>query len=196
MKVLGLTGSIGMGKSTLARQLRALRIPVHCADDTVHALLARDGAAYAAVATLFPETVTPNGIDRKNLGRIVLADDHKRRILESVLHPLVRQDSDAFVRAARRMGAKLCVLDIPLLFETDQADTRVDKILCATAPSFVQRRRVIKQRGVPQAVFEKLLSLQWPDAKKRAASDHIINTAQGRNKTMRALKRLRAILQS
>jgi dephospho-CoA kinase len=189
MIVVGLTGSIGMGKSVLARQLRSLRIPVHASDDAVHRLLARGGAGVKPVARAFPAALKGGAIDRKILGEIVFADPAARRKLEKILHPLVRRASNEFIRAQRKLGRKMVVLDIPLLFETGQ-EGRFDHIICVTAPQFVQKRRVLSRKNMTPKRLRAILALQTPDRVKRAKSDTVINTAHGYSHTRNELKKL------
>jgi dephospho-CoA kinase len=189
MIVVGLTGSIGMGKSVLARQLKTLRIPVHESDRAVHKLLAKGGAGVKPVAKAFPESLKNGAIDRKILGRIVFKNASARKKLEKILHPLVRKDSDAFLKKCRQNGRKLAVLDVPLLFETKQ-EARFDHIICVTAPQFVQKRRVLSRKNMTPKRLRAILALQTPDRVKRAKSDTVINTAHGYSHTRNELKKL------
>lgn len=189
MKVIGLTGSIGMGKSVLAGQFKRLRVPVHESDAVVHALLGVGGLAVPAIARAFP-TVVKNGIvDRKALGALVFNDPKKRRMLEGILHPLVRASSRAFLKGARRRGHKIAVLDIPLLFETRQ-EGRCHMIICVTAPYFVQTRRVLKRPHMTEDKLRRILKLQWPDAVKRRRATDVINTARGLRGSLAGAKRV------
>lgn len=189
MIVVGLTGSIGMGKSVLARQLRALNIPVHASDEAVHKLLGYNGAAVRKVAGLFPKALQDNRIDRKILGAIVFNDAAARKKLEKILHPMVRAESEKFLRNQRKKGRKLAVLDIPLLFETHQA-RRFDHIIVVTAPQFVQKRRVLSRKNMTEQRLRAILGLQMSDREKRARADTVINTALGYRATLMAVKRL------
>lgn len=189
MIVLGLTGSIGMGKSTLAAQFKHLGVLVHEADACVHGLMQRNGAAFEALRLLFPSCVEETGINRTKLGRIVFEDPAKRIALEAVLHPLVEANEAAFLQNAVRLNADIAVLDIPLLFET-HAETRVHYVVCATAPLSVQRKRVLARKGMTLARFEHILTLQMPDAEKRQRADFVVNTAQGRASSLKQLKRV------
>jgi dephospho-CoA kinase len=194
--VLGLTGSVGMGKSLVAGMLRDLGVPVHDADAAVHALLRKGGRAVAAVGALFPEALMrgpgamkDDQIDRAALGRIVFADPGKMKKLEGILHPLVRADSDAFIALMRMEERPLCVLDIPLLFET-KGEGRVDKIACVTAPPEIQRARALARPGMTAEKFERILASQMPDAEKRARSRYIIDNGGSREDTLRQVKAL------
>jgi len=189
MIVVGLTGSIGMGKSALARQIRTLKIPVHESDAAVHKLLGRGGKAVRPVARRFPAALKDNAIDRKILGRIVFADPQARRDLEKILHPLVRADSKEFIKLNRHKGCKLAVLDIPLLFETQQM-RRFDHIICVTAPQFVQKRRVLSRPNMTESRLRAILKLQIPDAIKRRRADTVINTGAGYQSSLAAVKKL------
>jgi len=178
-----------MGKSTLSAQCRFLGIPVHDADQTVHALMQPEGAAYDKVAVQFPQALKNNMIDRKALGHIVFHDTVQRKRLESILHPLVRHSADLFITHCRRRQMPICVLDIPLLFETGR-DQDMDETLCVTAPSWVQERRVLSRPGMTKDRFNAILNMQMSDAEKRRRSDHIIQTGLGRRHALNQLKRL------
>lgn len=186
MIVLGLTGSIGMGKSTAASLLRRLGVPVHDADAAVHRLLGPRGAAVAAVAAAFPGTESARGIDRAALGRRVFGNAASLRRLEAILHPLVRADTDRFLR---RMGARrvpLVVLDIPLLFESG-GRRRCDAVMVVSAPAFLQRARVLARPGMSEARLAAILATQMPDGEKRRRADFIVPTGLGRRVTLRRL---------
>jgi dephospho-CoA kinase len=185
--VLGLTGSIGMGKSTAAAMLRRLRVPVHDSDAAVHRVLAPGGAAVAAVAAAFPRVKTKaGGIDRAALGRRVFGDASALRRLERILFPLVRRSQERFLRLARARGDKLVVLDIPLLFETGGA-RRCDKVVVVSAPAAVQRARVLARPGMTAARFQAILAQQMPDAVKRRRADYVVPSGLGRGVTYRRL---------
>lgn len=184
MIVLGLTGSIGMGKSTTARMFREAGVPVHDSDETVHRLYS--GAAAAPVEARFPGVVVDGTVDRNRLAARVVGDAAALRELEAIVHPLVRADADAFVAHHRRLGAPLIVLDIPLLFESG-GEGRVDAIVVVTAPSQVQRERVLARPGMTKERFEALLARQVPDARKREQADHLIDTSLGMEHARRAV---------
>jgi dephospho-CoA kinase len=190
MKVIGLTGSIGMGKSVAAGLLRRLGVPVHDADVAVHDLLAPGGKAFETVALTFPEAWDKKRfvIDRQKLGELVFKDPAKKRALEKILHPLVQESQQAFIRKARRMGMKKVVLDIPLLYETG-ADRHCDAVICVTAPYFLQRTRVMSRRGMTEEKFFAILSSQWPDIEKRRRASVVIQTGLGRAYTMLGIKK-------
>jgi dephospho-CoA kinase len=173
---LGLTGSIGMGKSVTAQMFRDEGIPVHDADAAVHALYR--GRAAPLIDSAFPGTVNDGAVDRAELSKRVLNDPEAMKQLESIVHPLVREEEEAFLKAAKAQGSKLVVLDIPLLFETG-AQSRADKILVVSAEPDVQRSRVLARPGMTMAKFEAILARQMPDAEKRRRADFVINTGLG-----------------
>jgi dephospho-CoA kinase len=176
MRIVGLTGSIGMGKSTTAGFFRAAGVPVHNADEAVHRLYA--GAAVPLIEAAFPGTTRGGVVDRAALGRNVLGDGQKLKQLEALIHPLVSADRDAFLERARSKGALLAVLDVPLLFETGGAE-HVDVIVVATAPAPVQRARVLERPGMSVEKFEAILAKQMPDAEKRRRAHVVIDTGRG-----------------
>jgi dephospho-CoA kinase len=186
MIVLGLTGSIGMGKSTAAALLHRLGVPVHDADASVHRLLGRNGAAVERVAAAFPGTGGANGIDRAELGRRVFNDKAALRRLERILHPLVRAESDRFLRRMAAHRVPLVVLDIPLLFESG-GDRRCDAVIVVSAPSFLQRARVLARPGMSESRLAAILAKQMPDREKRNRADFIVPTGLGRRLTLRRL---------
>lgn len=173
---LGLTGSIGMGKSTTAEMFREAGIPVHDADATVHELY--ESEAVAPIEAAFPGVVVDGRVDRAKLGNYVIGNSEKMKELEAIVHPLVHRKEAAFLERALKDGAFLVVLDIPLLFEVGGRE-RVDKILVVTAPPEVQRARVLARPGMTQEKFEAILAKQLPDCEKRAAADFIIDTSKG-----------------
>jgi dephospho-CoA kinase len=188
--ILGLTGSVGMGKSTALAMFRRLGVPVHDSDAAVHRLLAPHGAAVAAVATAFPEALAADGgIDRAGLGRRVFADRAALQRLERILHPLVRQRQARFLKLACSRRVPLVVLDIPLLFETG-GDRRCDRVIVVSAPAWVQRARVMARPGMTDARFRAILAKQMPDAEKRRRADFVVPSGLGRALTFRRLKRI------
>lgn len=176
MIIVGLTGSIGMGKSTVARMFAEEGAPAFNADDAVHALYAPGGAAVLPVEAAFPGVTRAGGIDRDELSARVVGDEAAIKELEAIVHPLVRQAQAVFLQAARDAGAAVAVLDIPLLFESGGAKL-VDKIVVVSAPADVQRARVLGRPGMSAEKFEAILARQMPDAEKRAAADFVIDTA-------------------
>lgn len=176
MIVLGLTGSIGMGKSTTAKMFVEAGVPVHDSDEAVHRLYA--GKAAPVIEAEFPGTVVDGVVDRARLAAIVLKDAAAMKRLEKIVHPMVRADADAFLERSRNAGAKLAVLDIPLLFETGGRD-RVDRVVVVTASAAVQSARVLARPGMTPEKFEAILARQVPDAEKRAKANYVIDTGQG-----------------
>lgn len=176
MIVIGLTGSIGMGKSTTAGMFRDAGVPVHDSDEAVHRVYA--GAAVPLVEAAFPGVVVDGAVDRERLSAVVLGKPDALRRLEAIVHPLVRADADAFLARHRAAGAPLAVLDIPLLFETGGED-RVDSIVVVTADAAIQRQRVLARPGMTEDKFEAILSRQTPDAEKRRRADFIVDTGHG-----------------
>jgi dephospho-CoA kinase len=185
--VLGLTGSIGMGKSTTAKMFAEAGIPVHDSDDAVHRLYA--GKAAPLVEAALPGTVVDGLVDRVRLSNAVLGNEAALNALEKIIHPLVRADADAFVKRQRRENAPLVVLDIPLLFETGGRE-RVDKVAVVTAPPDVQRSRVLARPGMTREKFESIRARQVPDDEKRRQADFIIDTGNGMEPARREVRRI------
>lgn len=175
---LGLTGSIGMGKSETAKSFRALGVPVYDADATVRALYAPGGAAVLPVASAFPDAVVDGAVDRARLARALHGDPAAWARLEAIVHPLVRQAQTAFLARAEAEDAPVVVLDIPLLFESG-GEALVDYVVVVSAPAAIQRARVLQRPGMTPALFEEILARQMPDMDKRAAADFIIDTSGG-----------------
>jgi dephospho-CoA kinase len=173
---LGLTGSIGMGKSATAQMFRDEGIPVHDADAVVHELY--KGRAAPLIETAFPGSTRDGVVDRVELSRRVLNNAQAMKRLEAIVHPLVREEEEVFLKAAMAKGAKMVVLDIPLLFETG-ANSRTDKILVVTAGPDIQRNRVLSRPGMTEEKFRAILARQTPDAEKRRRADYVINTGLG-----------------
>ena len=178
MIVLGLTGSIGMGKSATADLFREEGVPVYDADAAVHALYAKGGAAVAPVEAAFPGVMVDGAIDRMALRTHVLDDDEAMRKLEAIVHPLAGDAQKQFRDKAREDGARFVVLDIPLLYEAG-GYAYCDYVAVVTAPADVQRERVLSRPGMTEETFESILARQMPDAEKRAKADFIISTAHG-----------------
>lgn len=189
MIVLGLTGSIGMGKSNAASALRRLGVPVFDADAAVHQLLGGGGGAVAAVASAFPMAANDGAIDRRKLGREVFGRPAELRRLEQILHPMVRRAERRFVAAAQARREPVVVLDIPLLFETG-GDRRCDRVLVVSAPAWLQRQRVARRPGMTDSRFRAILAAQTPDREKRRRADFIVLTGLSRAQTLRRLKRV------
>lgn len=178
MKIIGLTGSIGMGKSTTAAMFADLGCPVFDADDAVHQLYAKGGKAVPLIRAVFPDAIKAGAVDRAVLGRHMRADPLNLKVLESFIHPWVGEMRQAFLQKAKRDGAQAVVFDIPLLFETG-GDKHADAAVVVTAPADVQRERVLARPNMSPALFEKLLARQMPDPEKRARADYIISTGEG-----------------
>ena len=184
MIVLGLTGSIGMGKSTVAKMFADRGVPVFDADAAVHRLQGKDGRLVAAIEAMFPGTTGPDGVDRQRLGERVLNDTPALRQLEALVHPAVGEDRATFL--ADYSDAPMVVFDIPLLFETG-GESRVDKVAVVSAPADIQRARVLGRPGMTAYRFESILARQTPDAEKRARADFVIPTGGSLEETRRAV---------
>ncbi|QDC01552.1 dephospho-CoA kinase [Mesorhizobium sp. 8] len=193
MIVLGLTGSIGMGKSATARMFSEAGVPVHDSDEAVHRLYASKAAPLIEAA--FPGVVVDGSVDRTRLAARVLADPTALKALEAIVHPLVRADADAFVARHRAADTPLVVLDIPLLFETGGRG-RVDKVAVVSAPAAMQRERVLARPGMTAEKFEAILARQVPDAEKRRQADFVIDTSRGFDVARAEVERIVAALTS
>ena len=185
--ILGLTGSIGMGKSAVAAMLRGLGVPVFDADAAVHELQGPGGALLSAIEAAFPGTTGPGGIDRPKLGAAVFGDPEKLKRLEAIVHPAVGAMRAGFMEEFK--DAPLIVFDIPLLYEKG-GFAMLDAVLVVSAPADVQRSRVLARPGMTEAKFEQILSLQVPDAEKRARADYVIDTGAALGETRAAVRRL------
>jgi dephospho-CoA kinase len=189
MVVVGLTGSIGMGKSTAARFFAELGVPVLDADAVVHKLY--EGEAVPAIEAAFPGTTTGGHVDRARLGERVIGDGEAMKRLEAVVHPLYREAERRFLAQAEAQGAEVAVLDVPLLFETG-ADKRVDAVVVVSAPPEIQRARLVGRPGMTPEKLDALLARQVPDADKRARADFIVDTSHEFDATR---AQIRAILE-
>ena len=188
--IVGLTGSIGMGKSTVARMFADLGAALWDADAAVHDLYAKDGAAVGAIAALFPEApaiVVDGAIDRGRLAKIVLADRDALAALEQIVHPLVGAHRAAFIDRAARSGAQIAIFDIPLLFE-NASGSFFDAVIVVSAPAEMQRARVLARDGMTTDKFDAIARQQMPDSEKRALGDYIIDTGQSLARTREAVK--------
>jgi dephospho-CoA kinase len=174
--ILGLTGSIGMGKSTTAALFQARGIPVHDADATVHALYR--GRAVPLIAAAFPDAVRDGAVDRPSLSAAVLGKPEAMARLEAIIHPLVREEEEAFLRGCRERGQGLAVLDVPLLLET-AGERRCDAVLVVSASAEIQRARVLARPGMTAERLDAILARQMPDAQKRARAQFIVDTSRG-----------------
>ncbi|MFY9287880.1 MAG: dephospho-CoA kinase [Alphaproteobacteria bacterium] len=185
--VIGLTGTIGMGKSTAAKILRGFGFPVYDADKSVHQLLRKGGRAVQSVGTLFPEALKRGAIDRTIVARSVFHDAVRLKKLEQILHPLVRDIENNFLKKNKRHRA--VILEIPLLFETG-AEKRCDFTICVTAPRDVQMRRVLQRKGMTATKLRAILKRQMSDRQKRKKADYIVDTGTNLKNTKAHLKAL------
>src|SRR5216683_808260 len=176
MFILGLTGSLGMGKSATAKMFADAGVPVHDADAAVHRLY--EGEATPLIEAAFPGTTAGGKVDRDKLARRVLGDSAAIKRLESIVHPLVAAAREKFLSEAERKGAKIAVLDIPLLFETG-GEKRCDAVVVVSAPAAVQHARVFERAGMTEQKFAAILVKQMPDADKRARADFVVDTSRG-----------------
>ncbi|MCO6418446.1 dephospho-CoA kinase [Siccirubricoccus sp. KC 17139] len=189
MKIIGLTGGIGMGKSTATATFRRLHVPVFDADAAVHRLQAKGGRAVAPIAAAFPGTVKEGVVDREALRRAVLPDPAALTRLERIIHPLVRREEQRFLAAARRRAERLAVLDVPLLFET-KGQGRCDLVVVVSAPAAVQRWRVLRRKGMTPARLAAILARQTPDRVKRRLADVVVPTGLSRHFAQRRIRQL------
>lgn len=195
MLILGLTGSIGMGKSTTSTMFQAEGVPVYDSDAAVHALYAEGGGAVAPVEAAFPGVVVDGAIDRAKLSAAVVGDSEALAKLEAIVHPLVGAHRIGFFDKAEREGHEIVVVDIPLLFETG-GEKKVDKVVVVSAPADVQRARVLARPGMTPDKFEAILARQIPDAEKRARADFVIDTGQGLERARQQVRDLLTLLRS
>jgi dephospho-CoA kinase len=193
--VIGLTGSIGMGKTETGKLFARLGIPVHGADEVVHRLYDTGGAAVAAIAREFPGTVRDGRVMREALAARVAADEEAFRRLEAIVHPLVREAELAFLDDARKRGDDLVVLDIPLLFETG-GEKRMDAVVVVSAPPDVQRERVLSRPGMSLEKLQAIHARQIPDVDKRSRADFVIETDKGLEHAFAAVQRIVAELRN
>ena len=178
-----------MGKSTVSTMLSHLNNPLHDADRTVHELMSVNGKAYHEIAKSFPGAIRVNGVDRTKLGQEVFGNSEKLEQLENILHPLVREARNRFIRQQSRYKSKLVILDVPLLYETG-GDKDCDKVLVVSAPYFIQKQRALARHDMTQTKFHDILKRQLPDHDKRRRADFIVPTGLGKAYTYRALKRM------
>lgn len=178
MLLIGLTGSIGMGKSETAKMFAKLGVPVYDADAAVHRLYAKGGAAVTPLAEAFPQVIVDGAVDRAALSRAVIGLPEEMKKLEAIVHPLVGQAQIAFLKKAQAEGHHAVVLDIPLLYETG-GETRVDVVVVVSAPYHLQQQRVLARPDMDMAKFAAIHAKQVPDAEKRARADFVIETDKG-----------------
>jgi dephospho-CoA kinase len=194
MHILGLTGSMGMGKSTVSQMMRQMGVPVFEADATVHHLMAHDTEVRRALAEAFPAcidlSIPKSPVNRSALGAVIFQDPEKKKILESILHPAVARRRGEWLSRYRRFP--LVVFDVPLLFETGMQD-QVDAVVVVSAPSFVQRHRVLRRPGMTQERLTAILNHQWPDAQKRRHADVVLQTGGSLGHLRRQVRGLVAV---
>lgn len=193
MIILGLTGSIGMGKTTIAQMFRNQGVTVHDSDAEAHSLMAGGGAAVAPISIEFPGVVEGGEVNRARLGDRAFSDPGLLVRLEEILHPLVRTAQLRFLKAAALAGRPIVVLDIPLLFET-RGDLFCDAVVVVTAPACLQRQRVLSRSGMTMARFERILSRQMPNAAKRQRAEFIVPTGLGRAFSFHAVHGIIAVM--
>lgn len=187
--ILGLTGSIGMGKSTTAQMFRQLGVPVHDADASVHDMMRAGGEAVAPIAEAFPDAVRGGAVDRSVLGSLVFGDAAALHRLEQIVHPLVTDRTRRFLDRCRRDRRTLAVLDVPLLLE-GSGHRRCDLVAVVSAPAFLQRQRVLTRPGMTADRLARILDKQMPDGEKRRRAEVVIPTGLGRAAAMRSVKRI------
>ena len=188
---IALTGSIGMGKSTVAKMFADAGVPVFDADAEVRQLQGLDGSLVEAIAKAFPKAMRGNEIDREALAAIVLADPAKLAVLEAITHPAVQSARAAFI--ARHSNAPALLFDIPLLFET-KGEKEFDKVVVVSAPAAIQRNRVLRRPGMTEARFDSILARQMPDSDKRARADFIIDTSGEKSATQAQVRNILSCL--
>ncbi|WP_395661170.1 dephospho-CoA kinase [Aestuariivirga sp.] len=189
MIVLGLTGSIAMGKTETARMFAARGVPVFDSDSAVHSLYAQGGDAVPEVAALAPDAIVDGSVDRRRLAALVQAEPSLLRRIESVVHPLVAAMQREFLESAAAKGADMALLDIPLLFEKNREDD-VDVIIVVSAGEQLQRQRALSRAGMTEEKLDFILARQLPDAQKRARADYVIDTSESLAETAREVERV------
>lgn len=190
---VGLTGSIGMGKSETLKLFQRLGIPVYDADAAVHALYDKDGSAVTPIASRFPDTIRDGRVDRAKLAALVAGDESAFKELEAIVHPLVRQVENDFLDHVTASGGGIAILDIPLLYETG-GEKRMDAVVVVSAPSDIQRARVLSRPGMTLEKLEAIHARQVPDAEKRAKADFVIETGEGIEHAFEQVKQVAAAL--
>ncbi len=195
MLLVGLTGSIGMGKSETAKMFARLGLPVYDADAAVHAIYEKGGAAVEPLRAVFPTAIVDGAVDRARLSGLVLNDKDALKKLENIVHPLVGQSQMQFLQDALASGAPMAVLDIPLLYETG-GEARVDAVVVVSAPADVQRARVLERPGMTVEKFEQIVGKQVPDAEKRQRADFIVETDKGLDHAFEQVTRITEDLKS
>ena len=189
MKIIGLTGSIATGKSSVSNMFRRLRIPVHDSDRVVHSLIGPKGAAIQGITKLFGDVGNnENGIDRQKLGGLIFSDPDAKSALEALVHPLVQKDRNTFLNRMRSQRREMVVVDIPLLYETG-CEYFCDTIICVWAPDFLQKQRAIKRIGMSEKKLEAILNGQIPQKEKMNLADFCLPTGLGKAYSYKLLKR-------
>ncbi|MEH6404821.1 MAG: dephospho-CoA kinase [Sneathiella sp.] len=189
IKILGLTGSIGMGKSTVGKMFEKLNIPVYNVDAEVHKLYMPGGAAVAPIKQEFPEAVIDGRVERPILSKLVLGNDTAIKKLEKIVHPLVGLNRSGFISNAEENGHSMVIIDVPLIFET-KGEKNFDKIIVVSAPADVQRARVLARDDMTAEKFESILARQLPDAEKRKLADFVIDTNCSEDDTLGQVQKL------
>ncbi len=193
MILLGLSGSIGMGKSTASAMFRRIGVPVYDSDASVHVVLGKGGTAVASIDAAFPGIVVDGAVDRDALGKRVFGDDAALKKLEAIVHPLVRRRQDDFLKRCAARRVPLAVLDIPLLFEI-RLDVRCDILVVVSAPARIQAARVLARPGMTREKFDAILARQMPDAEKRRRADFVVPSGRGMRETLRRLTRIARLI--
>lgn len=186
MIIIGLTGSIGMGKTAAARALARMGLPVHDSDAAVHRLFTRAGAAVGPVGEAFPAAIRDGAVDRAKLGSLVFDDPQALARLEAIVHPLVRRDSRMYLKHCALRRAPIAILDVPLLFEVGR-EADCDLTILVTAPALIQAQRVLRRPGMTEQRLADIRSRQMPDAEKRRRADFVVHTGLGRRESLRGL---------
>lgn len=189
IKILGLTGSIGMGKSTVGKMFEQLDIPVYNVDAEIHKLYMPGGGAVAPIAAEFPDAVVDGRVERPILSKLVVGNEEAIKRLEKIVHPLVGQDRSTFISNAEEKGHTLVVIDVPLIFET-KGEKNFHKIIVVSAPAEVQRARVLARDDMSVEKFEAILGRQLPDTEKRKRADYVIDTNCSEEDTFAQVKKL------
>jgi dephospho-CoA kinase len=189
MVVIGLTGSIGMGKSTVAKMMKGFGLPVYSADEAVHEVMKKGGSAVRPVRKFFPESIKKGAVDRMSLSRSIASDPRRLRQLERIIHPLIRESERAFLKKAKERKAPAVVLEIPLLFETG-AEKRCDVVLCVSSPRKIQKERVLGRKGMTEEKFRALIARQMPSSEKCKRANYVVPTGTTLAETKDSLRRL------
>jgi dephospho-CoA kinase len=189
IKILGLTGSIGMGKSTVGKMFEVENIPLYNVDAEIHKFYQVGGIAVEPISKVFPDAVIEGRVDRPTLSKLVLGDDVAIKKLEAIVHPMVGSHRTEFLRSAKDNGHDMVILDVPLIFETNGMKN-FDKIVVVSAPADQQRARVLARDDMSAEKFEAILARQLPDAEKRARADFVIDTGVGLDETRAQVQKL------